>query len=962
MVEKILSRSVRLMFTGGLVLGAQFAGAQEIQKVEVTGSRIPSINVEGPSPITSLSAKDIKVDGVTRVEDLLNNLPQVFANQGANISNGATGTANVSLRGLGADRTLVLVNGRRLPQGSVNSSAADLNQIPASLIKRVDVLTGGAGAVYGAGAVAGVVNFILKDNFEGVEVNLNTSGYNHQNKEDNVRSIVTSRGFAVPGNAGYDGRIQDFSVLIGGNFDGGKGNATAFFSYKETNKILQSARDFSACSLNADGDTAACGGSSTTAAGRIRNRATAIDYTNADANGTARRLNLATDAYNFGPLNYYQRPSDTYVFNAQAHYDIHPSVQVYQEFNFHNNSTVAQVAPGGIFYAQPATIRFDNPLLSASWRQALGLVNPGDTASVNIGRRNIEGGGRQTRLTDTSFREVLGVKGEISNWSYNIFGQYARVDHQESNNNYFAIDRIRRALDVVVGPGGQAACRSAIDGSDPACVPYNLFRIGGVTPAQLAYLQVDGLINGQVEQNVVGANIASDLGNYGIKLPTATSGVGVSFGVERRFEKKVYTPDSQNQSGNLSGAGGVVSALSGSYSVKEAFGELKVPLVEKKPFIDSLEVSGSYRYSDYSTGPTTSTYGFGVEWAVVKEARLRGTYQRAVRAATLNELFTAQSVSLGGPTNDPCTGPKPTASAAACANTGVTAAQYGRLDQNTTNQYNSLGGGNPSVNPEKGTTYTFGLALNPIKNFNATIDYFNIKVEDQIGSVDPTIALNQCLSTANPLYCNLIKRNSEGSLWTNDQGYVVTALTNIGATKTSGIDLGAAYAYKIGSLGSLGFTLNGTILTKLELEPVPGLGKYDCKGLYGVSCGTSNPTWRHKFRTSWDTPWNVSIAATWRHFNSVKHDSTSKYELLNSDGPVGAFDAKLKQADYFDLNAAWAVTKGVVLTAGVNNLFDQNPPIFTSSGASGSVANGNTFPQVYDAFGRKLYLNLTAKF
>lgn len=175
--EKILSRSVRLMFTGGLILGAQLAAAQDVekvQKVEVTGTRIPTINVDGPSPVTVLSAKDIKIDGARSVEDLLNNLPQVFADQGGAVSNGATGTSTVSLRGLGADRTLVLVNGRRLPSGSVNSTAADLNEVPAGLIKRVDVLTGGAGAVYGAGAVAGVVNFILKDNYEGVELQVET--------------------------------------------------------------------------------------------------------------------------------------------------------------------------------------------------------------------------------------------------------------------------------------------------------------------------------------------------------------------------------------------------------------------------------------------------------------------------------------------------------------------------------------------------------------------------------------------------------------------------------------------------------------------------------------------------------------------------------------------------------------------------------------------------------------------
>jgi outer membrane receptor protein involved in Fe transport len=966
MMEKILSRSVRLVFAGGFVLGSQVVGAQQIQKVEVTGTRIPSINVEGPSPITVVSAKDIKVDGARNVEDILNNLPQVFADQGGAVSNGATGTSTVSLRGLGSDRTLVLVNGRRLPQGSVNSSAADLNEIPASLIKRVDVLTGGAGAVYGAGAVAGVVNFILKDNFEGVEFQLNTSGNNHS-KESDIRSVVTGRGFPVPGSVGYDGKTQDASVLIGGNFNEGKGNATAFFSYKKIDPLLQRDRDFSACTLGSTDTSFNCSGSSTNATGRIKNNTTGVSYTNADSNGTARRYSAGTDAYNFGPLNYFQRPSETYNFNAQAHYDVDSWIRIYNEFNYHNNSTDAQIAPGGVFYGQTATVGFDNPLLSSSWRTALGLVKPGDTTDITVGRRNIEGGGRVTSITDASFREVLGAKGDLGKWTYNVFGQVARVNHEESNNNYFSTVKVANALDVVVGANGQAVCRSVINGSDPNCVPYNIFRNGGVTPAQLNYLSTLGIITGYVEQVVVGATIGSDLGAYGIKLPTATNGIGVSFGAERRYEKKVYTPDNENQTGDLSGAGGVISPLSGSYSVKEVFGEIKVPLVEKRPFIESLEVSGSYRYSDYSTNKKTNTFGIGVDWSPVKELTFRGSYQQAVRAATINDLFTAQSVGLSGPNDDPCAssgpGVAPAATAAQCARSGVTAAQYGKIDNNSSNQYQNLGGGNPLVNPEKAKTYTYGFVVQPVKNLSITVDGFNIKVDDTIGSVDPTIALNQCLQTGNPTFCNLIHRDATGSLWLSNQGYVVTALTNIGKLKTSGVDLAAAYSTKIGSWGALNFTMNGTYLSKLETEPVPGLGSYNCKGFFGATCGTPNPEWRHKFRTTWSTPWNVDVAGTWRHFASVKNDTLSDSPLLNSGGPANAIEQKIDSRDYFDLYASWTVIKGISISGGVNNVFDKNPPIVSSNATTGvGTFNGNTYPQVYDTYGRKLFVNLTAKF
>lgn len=962
MIEKILSRSVRLMFAGGMVLGSQVVAAQEIQKVEVTGSRIPSISVDSASPITVLSAKDIKTDGQTKVEDLLNNLPQVFADQGSAISNGASGTASVSLRGLGADRTLVLVNGRRLPQGSVNSSAADLNEIPASLIKRVDVLTGGAGAVYGAGAVAGVVNFILKDNFEGAEFQVNTSGYNHQNKDKAIRSIVVNRGFAVPGNVGYDGKVNDFSVLLGSNFADNKGNATAFFSYQKTYAVLQGDRDFSACTLGSNATGFTCGGSSTNATGRIVNNTTGLSYTNADANGTARRYSSATDAYNFGPLNYYQRPSDTYIFNSQVHFDINEKVRVYNEFNFHNNSTDAQIAPGGVFFGQTANVSYDNPLLSPSWRAALGLVNPGDTTEITVGRRNVEGGGRVSSITDTSFREVLGVKGDLGAWNYDVFGQFARVNHQESANNYFSTAKIANALDVVVGPNGQAVCRS----SDPGCVPYNIFRNGGVTQDQLNYLSTIGITTGYVEQVVVGANVGADLGAYGVKLPGANNGVGVSFGVERRLEKKVFTPDNENQTGDLSGGSGQVAPLSGSFNVREVFGEVRIPLVEKKPWAELLELSGSYRYSDYSTKNTTNTYGFDLKWAPIKEVTLRGTYQRAVRAPTLNELFTAETVGLGGPNNDPCASTTPSATLAECARSGVTAAQYGNIIENPANQYNSFGGGNPNVKPEKGTTYTLGLAVQPIKNLSLTVDYFNIKIEDRIGITDPTIALYQCLSSGDPRFCNLIHRDGDGSLFLSDDGYVATPLRNVGTIQTAGIDVAASYNYKIASFGSLNFNINGTYLDKFSAEPDAGVSKYDCKGYYGAVCGTPNPTWRHKFRTTWATPWNFDIAGTWRHFNSVKSDTLNPSPilgLLNQNSLAQPFETKLGSRDYFDLYASWNASKNITISGGVNNLFDKNPPIISSNAATSAGSfNGNTYPQVYDTLGRKLFLTANAKF
>jgi hypothetical protein len=305
-----------------------------------------------------------------------------------------------------------------------------------------------------------------------VEVQLNESGYNHHQHNAN-QSVLNDSGLAVPGNASLDGKVKDANILVGGNFADGKGNATLFLTYKETDAILQSARDFTACALGSSSDGFSCSGSGTQATGRIAVNGKSGSFTNTADGGV--RAYTGSDAYNFGPLNYLQRPSQVYGFNAQAHFDVNDKVRVYEEFNFHNYSTDAQIAPGGIFYGQQATLSYDNPLLSSAWKNALGLTAPGQTVDVTLGRRNVEGGPRIDSISDTSYREVIGVKGEVSNWNYDFFAQFGRVTHQETASGYFSNARIAKALDVVTDPAtGAAVCRSALNGSDTSCVPYNL--------------------------------------------------------------------------------------------------------------------------------------------------------------------------------------------------------------------------------------------------------------------------------------------------------------------------------------------------------------------------------------------------------------------------------------------------------------------------------------------------------
>jgi iron complex outermembrane recepter protein len=964
--RKMLSQAVLFSLSGALVVSVTSAQTepQKVEKIEITGSRIRTVDAESVSPTVVIDAATIRTEGARSAENLLNNLPQVFAAQGSNVSNGASGTAEVSLRGLGADRTLTLVNGRRLPYGSISTASPDLNQVPASLIKRVEVLTGGASAVYGSDAVSGVVNFIMNDKFDGIQLELNQAGFNHsQNGSGGVSDIVATRSltnpanFAVPGNKSFDGRTFDASITMGSNFANNRGNGTMYIAYKKDDALLQSERDFSACSVASGATVFTCGGSGTAPTGRITNTNNNLVYTVADANGTARRFANATDQYNFGPANYFQRPSERYSAAMFANYDIVPAAKAYGEFFFTDYRSVAQVAPGGIF-GNLADISFDNPLLSQSWKTALGLTAGGDPTTVVVQRRNVEGGGRQSEFRNTSFRTVLGVKGEVGGWGYDAFMQFSKVIGQESTKNYFSNTKIDRALDVV-NDNGVAKCRSAVNGTDPNCIPYNVWTLGGVTKAQLDYISIDALQSGSTQQNVQNVTFTNDLSQYGVKLPTAKNGVNIAIGAERRVEKISRQTDAAYSSGDLAGAGGPVIGIQGDYSVRDIFAEFRAPLVEGRPFAESLVLSGSYRNSDYSTGKQTNTYGLGLEFSPIKQAKLRATYQVAVRAPNLIELFRAQGLNLYDNDADPCAGDKPIATLAECQRTGVTAAQYGKIQDSPAGQYNTLEGGNPNLNAEKSKSYTFGLALTPTRNFTATIDYFDIRVKDTISTVTPTTSLNNCLATGDPRFCSLIQRDRLGTLWLLDEGRILSTNTNIGSTATSGIDVGFNYQFKLpGSYGQLGFDGVGTLLTKFTTEEIAGEGSYDCVGLYGNQCTTPSPKWRHKIRALWNTPWALDASLAWRYFDSVNVDTTSSNPLLS--GTVSGTDKTLASRSYLDLSLAYNFNKNFTFTLGINNLLDKDPPITGTSGA-GIFGNGNTFPQVYDALGRRVFLNIVAK-
>jgi outer membrane receptor protein involved in Fe transport len=961
---------------GSLMLGAVPVLAQQApaaaasaptDRVEITGSRIKSISTDSASPIVTLTAESIAIDGVSSAEDLMNSLPQVFAGYGAQVSNGSTGTATLDLRGLGPSRTLVLLNGRRLPAGDPGFVPPDINQIPVPLIKRVDVLTGGASAVYGSDAISGVVNFIMDDHFQGVKVSVNRGIYNHkQHDPAGVDAANNAKGFALPGNVGGDGGTTDLSITMGSNFADNKGNATVFFGYKKTAAVLEAARDYSACTLGVSGSPGSsfsCGGSSTSFPGRFLNGTTGASYT-LDSAGNVVHYSSAKNSFNYGPLNYFQRPDERYSAAAFAHYDISDMARVYSEFNFMDDFSVAQIAPSGLFFGNPYTVTGQNPLITPAMQTALGIT-PGssDPVTVYIGRRNVEGGNRQDNLRHTTFRAVAGVKGDVGAWSYDASAQVGKTIYQEEYLNDVSVVKAQRSLNVV-SVGGVPTCQSVVDGSDPNCVPYNIWQPGGVTSAATNYLNTPGFKNGYTSQLVYSLNGSVDLGAYGVKIPGTSSGANLAFGLENRQESLSLNTDQEFSSGDLAGQGGPTIGQSGGYSVRDIFGEFKLPLLEKLPGAELLSLDAAYRNSKYSTNNTTNTYSLGLDWVVAKGYQVRGSVQRAARAPNIVELDAVQSIGLTNLSSDPCMSHTdangnlipPTATLQQCQATGMTAAQYGENLDNSAGQYNALSGGNPNLKPETSDSYTFGLVLQPLKDLSLTLDYFSFKVKNEISNAPPSTILSQCIATQNPTYCALIHRSANGTLWTGNS-YIQATNANLAEFTTSGVDLGADYSLKIAGAGRVDMSLLGTFLDKYTLQPLPGNPSYDCAGYFGNTCGTPNPKWRHTARVTWVSPYNFRLSGTWRYFASVKDEGTSSDPQLN--GSLISPNGKFPSMSYFDLSAAYDVTKSITARLGFRNLFDKDPPLAVTGAPFG---NGNTYPQVYDSLGRQINLNLTATF
>lgn len=956
------------------------AAAQDESFIVVTGSRIQQRNVETAAPVAVVAAEEFKLSGTVNVENVLNALPQVIPGTTAFSNNPGNGAATLNLRGLGATRTLVLVNGRRWVSFDT-SQVVDLNTIPQFLIESVDVVTGGASAVYGSDALAGVVNFRLKK-VEGLEMG--------------GQYGITERG---------DGARYQMYGAIGTSFDDGRGSATVYGEYFNRKSIFQGDRAFSEFALGGEsfGDPLQQFGSSTLPTTRLNGSPRVGIVPDADCEIAGQCLPLASglviddaifdtpgvgrpragDTYNYAPVNYLQIPQERYLLGGYADYEFSDGHRAYTEVTYVNNRVAQELAATpvtGTFNIDIATVsQFLSPAIIAELntldqreaaasaaRVANGLA-PLPTAqlgvvSAAIQRRVEETGSRNTLDERNAFRVLAGVTGKITdNLNYDAYYSYART----------------RNANIQAGNISRSAFQAGLDGTG---TPINIFGYNTLTPEMVDAISIQAQ-NGDISTVEVAAGTVSGfLGDLG----WGGGEIGFAVGAEYRRVAAQFIPDTALSSGDVIGfnAG---TPTAGAYNVKEIFAEVNVPVFETDGG-QRLELTGAARYSDYSLARVGSvwTYAGGAEFTVTDGVMLRGQYQRAVRAPNVAELFGGLAIGFPG-TVDPCGNADFIAdnagAAAICSAHGVPTGNIGNASVVQLNaQIPALFGGNPNLGEETGTSWTVGAVFQPafVPGLTITADYFNIKVDDYVALAGGSLQglMNLCYSggNANSFECQSFIgiRNADGAIDVDAPPLVPTV--NAAKQVVSGIDLQVLYNTSLPfslltDTGESRFDLNfnGTWTEANDFTPVVGRPDVDeCAGRFGGNCGQPIASFKWASRFSWvDGPLTMSVQ--WTHLSGVDDaDDAVDYAAFNGIERIGAYDL-------FDLSLSFEASENVTFSMGVNNIFDTLPgtPQFNGievSNRPNSLLLGdnqeqaNTYPSVYDVLGRDFFASIAFSF
>ena len=946
-------------------------------EIVVTGSRIQrSQDFVANSPVATIEDVQFERLGIVNTEQLLNVLPQTVPGFTRTSNNPGDGTATVDLRGLGANRTLVLVNGRRA-QPSRPDGVVDINTIPPALIESTEVLTGGASSVYGADAVSGVVNFILKDDFEGVEAQ---AGFE-----------ATDKG---------DAELLTLNFTVGGNFDGGRGNAVASVGYTDRSALFQGDRDFSTVALfdNADRSGLEPGGSSGVPGTSIF---AGFDFgapVGADAeigegpnvglgifnpNGTLRPFDLAgdeNDFYNYAPVNFIQLPQERFSVYTKADYEINENFEVFVEGRFIQSEVPQQLAPTPAF--QTATFSLDNnPFIDPASQQIIsdaigdGVDTDGDgiddTATTLLRRRLEEVGPRIGSDNRNTFQITAGLRGEVTDAiDYEIFYSEGRTNNSSFQEGNINVGRFRQALLLAEDPDNpgnvdtsNVSCANPdSSGGTVPCAPLNIFGEGNISPEAAEFLRTAVSATDETLQRVLQGNISGELGE-GTSLTDTP--IGFAFGAEYIDNGFEFRPSQDLAAGTIVGFNGA-PPTSGRFDVYSAYGELLIPLIEDVPFVQNLNLELAGRVSDFSTVGTVYNWKAGGDWAINDLIRIRGNYNTAVRAPNISELFAPRNEGFPG-ADDPCAADGgfvgDEAVRAVCEATGVPPGNVFSPALNpASGQVRALGGGNPDLDAETADTFTVGVVLSPnlFDGFTASVDYYNIDIEDVVaglgGSADNI--LNTCLTDTvsggvGSLFCDQITRRADGTI-----DFVSVGTANAAFLKTSGVDIALQANSNTdflfdGALGDFFVNYLGTIVIENEFQAFEGDTVFDCAGRFGNSCGEPDPEYSHFVTAGFNTGF-LTTQLTWQMLGGVDDGFDLDPSASEDDRP---FVDSIGDEHYFDLSATADFNDSVALTLGVRNVLDNEPPIIGDNDEQ-----ANTYPSTYDVFGRTFFGSIRTSF
>lgn len=909
--------------------------AFSVEDIVITGSRIPRPDVVSNSPVSVVSAEEISRSNAAEIEQVINTLPQVVAGFGAQSNNPGNGTATVDLRNLGAVRTLVLMNGRRIV-GSTNDGVVDLNMIPPSLIQRVEVATGGASAVYGSDAMAGVVNFILKDDFDGLELG--------------VQYGVTQHGDS--------GRVN-IDLTAGTNFAKDRGNIVTYLNYFDREQTLGAARKHAselwADGLDANGNPILVrGGNAVTPQGSIFSPAlvglrdphgTAITGSGIFFAPEGWRAYKTSDGYNDRPYTNLQLPMERVQSTTLVKYDINDSIRAFGEISFARtevNSTLGALPMGSSGFIPGFQLDLRNPYLDPSLRNFLSqnLDADGDNlVSVNINRRIAESGQRTNDQTRTFFRSVVGLEGSLSNgMKWDVYYNYGRNELTEVQGGGLLIDNF--AAMFLTNPNDPYKCANG----DPACVVINPFGLNSLTKEMRDYYGTPLTNRNLVEQKQFGASIAGTL----FSLPAGP--VGIALGVEHREERAQFNPDNLYVQGKAISRSAGLQPTGGSYDVSEVYAETYVPIISGKRGIENLAFEGGIRFSDYSTSGAVTSYKYGGEYSPIQGLKFRGLVQRAVRAPNVTELFSGQNNNAILATDFCNAGPgRTTAERDFCLRLGVPNAVIDVFQQENT-QIRTLTGGNPNLDVETSDTWSLGFVYRPnfVENLQLTLDYYDIKIENAIaifgGGLPTTItACRADMSLSNPFCAPLAKRTVDGQLQD-----VELLNQNIANITSSGVDFRIDYRHSLSNWGDLTYFIAGTYLLENEFQGSPVVNPIDCAGYISPGgCGSANPEWRFTQRLTWSLD-AASVSLRHRYIGEVTDGRFAAALASGANAPRLAVP-KAPAVHYVDLSGQWDLNPTLTLYGGIDNLFDKDPPYLNER-------------QTYDALGRRFNIGVRARF